>query len=78
MKVISIKVDDGLGHWLEREAKKLGRTKSDIAREALERKRNGQSGSSVHDLMQDVCGVIKGAPRDMARNTRKYLRGIGR
>ena len=77
MKTISLKIDERLNHWLANEARRLGRTKSDIAREALEQKRNGGGRRSLHDIMQDVCGVIKGGPKDYASN-RKYLRGFGR
>ncbi len=77
MKTISIKVDDALGHWLEHEAKQLGRSKSDIAREALECHRNGRRGQSIHDIMKDFCGRIKGGPKDYASN-KKYLKGFGR
>jgi hypothetical protein len=77
MKTISLKLDDALANWLEGQAKKLGRTKSEIAREALERSRNGQLGPSAHDIMKDVCGTIKSAPRDVSRNMRKYLKGFG-
>jgi len=78
MKTLTLKVDAGLANWLETEAKRLGRTKSQIAREALERGRQGKAAPSVHDLMKDVCGSIKGAPRDMARNMKKYMKGFGK
>ena len=77
MKTITLKVDESLDHWLKAEAKKLGRTKSEIAREALELRRNGQQGQSMHDIMKDVSGVIKGGPRDLSTN-RKYLKHLGR
>lgn len=77
MKTITLKVDENLDNWLRSEAKKLGRSKSDIAREALELRRSGQQGQSIHDIMKDVCGVIKGGPKDYASN-RKYLKGLGR
>jgi hypothetical protein len=77
MKILTLKDDESLDSWLRAEAKKLGRRKSDIAREALERRRSGQQGQSIHEIMRDVCGVIKGAPRDYASN-RKRLKGLGR
>gem|GEM_PF-1630610 len=78
MKTISLKIDERLNHWLDSEAKKLGRTKSDIAREALERSCNGKKNLSLHDRMKEVCGIIKNAPTDVARNQRKYMKGFGR
>jgi len=77
MKTISLKVDPALDQWLETEAKKLGRTKSDIAREALRRQRAGNGQQSLHDVMKEYCGTIKGGPRDYASN-RKHLKGLGR
>ena len=76
-ETISLKIDEHLDHWLANEARRLGRTKSDIAREALEQKRNGGGRRSLHDLMQDVCSLTKGGPKDYASN-RKYLKGFGR
>jgi hypothetical protein len=77
MKTISLKLDETLANWLENEARKLGRTKSEVAREALERSRNGKLGPSVHDIMKDVCGISKRGPRDLATN-KKYMRNFGR
>ena len=77
MKTLTLKIDESLDHWLAEQARHLGRTKSHIAREALEHSRNGQRGQSVHDIMKDYCGIIKGAPRDYASN-RRYLKGFGR
>jgi hypothetical protein len=77
MKTISLKVDDALNGWLEAEARKLGRSKSALAREALEQRRKGTGGRSIHDVMKDVCGIIKGGPRDMSTN-KKYMKGFGR
>jgi len=31
---------------------------------------------SVHDLLQDCCGMVKGAPADYATNP-KYMEGFG-
>lgn len=77
IKTISFKVDEGLDDWLEGEAKKVGRSKSELAREALEGFRRKQLGPSVHDIMKDVCGSIKGGPRDLSTN-KKYMEGFGR
>jgi predicted transcriptional regulator len=77
MKTISLKIDSALDHWLESEAKKLGRTKSEIAREALAQRRKGLQKQSIHELMREFCGTIKDGPKDYASN-RKYLKGFGR
>ena len=73
MKTISIKVDDTLDQWLETEAKKLGRTKSDIAREALTRRRNGNKTTTLHERAQHLCGIFKDGPRDLSTNP-KYMK----
>ena len=76
MKTLTLKIDDSLDRWLNSEAKRLGRTKSEIARQALREQRNGEKRLSLHDLMKDVCGIIKGGPRDLATNP-KYMEGFG-
>jgi predicted DNA-binding protein len=78
MRTVSLKIDDALADWLESEAQRLGRTKSDIAREALNQRRSDAGAPSLHDLMKDACGSIKNGPRDLSRNHRKYLKGLGK
>ena len=77
MKTLTLRVDPALDGWLENEAKRLGKTKSEVVREALAQHKNGRKPASIHDRMQDVCGIIKNAPRDVSSNTRKYLKGFG-
>jgi predicted transcriptional regulator len=76
MKTLTVKIDDSLDHWLGNEAKRLGRTKSEIVREALLEQQNGEKPLSLHDRMKDVCGIIKRGPRDLATNPR-YMEGFG-
>jgi len=79
MKSLTLRIEEGLHRWLETEARRLGRTKSEIVREALEDKRKGKSRKpSLHDIMKDACGSIKGAPKDLSRNQRKHMNGFGR
>jgi predicted DNA-binding protein len=78
MKTMSLKIDEAMDRWLESEAQRLGRTKSDIAREALDQRRKGANGRpSLHDLAKEACGSIKNGPRDLSRNHRKYLKDLG-
>ena len=77
MKTLTLRIDGVLDRWLTDEAKRLGRTKSEIVREAILQRRNGKKPLCLHDRMKDVCGIIKGAPRDMSRNVEKYLKGFG-
>ena len=77
MKTLTLRIDAALDRWLTEEAKRLRRTKSEVVRDALRQQRNGKKPLSLHDRMKDVCGIIKGAPRDMSRNVEKYLKGFG-
>lgn len=78
MKTISLKLPDEVDARLEARARELGRTKSDVTREALKRFLNEgpTSGVSCLDLVRDLVGVVRG-PGDLASN-KKHLRGYGR
>ena len=75
MKTISLKIDSNLYGWLEKQSKRLGRSKSAITRAALEQSRN-KTAPSCHDLMQDACGSLRSGVRDLSTN-KKYLKGFG-
>lgn len=77
MKTLTLRIEDGLDRWLAEEANRLGRTKSDIVRDALAQRRTGTKTLSLHDHMKDMCGSIKGAPGDLSTNMKKYLKGFG-
>lgn len=78
MRTISLKLPDEIDARLEARAKGLGRTKSEITREALMRFFEGEPkpGVSCLDLVRDLVGVARG-PGDLASN-KKHLRGYGR
>ncbi len=75
MKTISVKLPDPLAAWLDKRAGELGRPKSDLVREALERASKGTSGASCHDFFADVCGIVNG-PKDLSTNP-KHMAGFG-
>jgi len=75
MKTLTLRIDEPLNRWLVEQAKRLGRTKSEIVRAALHQQRNGKKRPTLHDRMKDVCGSIKG-PRDLSTNP-KYMEGFG-
>jgi hypothetical protein len=75
MKTITVKLPDPLAAWLSRRARALGRPQSDLVREALVRASEGTAGTSCHDLLADVCGVVDG-PKDLSTNP-KHLTGFG-
>ena len=77
VKTVTLRVDRALDGWLAHEAKRLGKTKSEVIRDALAQHKSRRRRASIHDGMKDVCGTIKKAPRDVSRNTRKYLKGFG-
>jgi hypothetical protein len=79
MKTISLKLDDQIDAQLTATAKRSGKTKSQVIREALVAFLEGKSrkaGVSCLDLVKDLIGTAKG-PRDLASN-KKYMRGYGR
>lgn len=76
VKTISLKIDAPLYGWLERQSKLLGRSKSAITRDALEKSRNQKAAPSCHDLMQAACGSLRSGVKDLATN-KKHLKGFG-
>lgn len=78
MRTISLKVPDGIDEKLEARARDLGKTKSEITREALLQFLEGHraSGVSCLDLVRDLVGTAHG-PGDLASN-KKHMRGYGR
>ncbi|MCB1124866.1 MAG: CopG family transcriptional regulator [Verrucomicrobiae bacterium] len=75
MKTVSVKLPETLASWLSQRSKALGRTQSDLVREALEQQRTGAGEPSCHDLMEDFCGSFAG-PVDLSTNPR-HLEGFG-
>jgi predicted transcriptional regulator len=78
MKTLSIRVPDPLADWLDKEAAQLGRTQSEIVRDALEKVRGGskKGKKSVGEQMAELGGFFRGAPRDASTN-KQYLEGLG-
>ena len=75
MKTVTVKLPDALANWLSEGASALGRPQSELIRDALERLRKGDDSISCHNLMSDVCGVIKG-PKDLSTNP-QHMDGFG-
>ena len=78
VKTISLKLPDAIDARLEARAKDLGKTKSEIAREALGRflEESSPTAMSCLDLVRDLVGTAHG-PGDLASN-KKHLRAYGR
>lgn len=78
MRTISLKLPDEVDAKLEAQARRTGRTKSAITREALSRflEEDVATGVSCLDLVRDLVGTARG-PGDLSSN-KKFLRGYGR
>jgi predicted DNA-binding protein len=79
MKTISLKLPGSLSVRLDRAAKHLGQSKSEIVRAALEQFLNGDHAvprpMSALELAGDAVGRCEG-PRDLSTNP-KHLQGYG-
>ncbi len=82
MKTLSVKLPEPLLQWLAKEAELTRRTRSDILREALEMKRNGQGGGTASkkprnmaEALNSLGGTFDG-PKDLSTNP-KYFEGFG-
>jgi len=84
MSTLSLKVPKKLETRLTAAARRRGKTKSALVREALDRflcddenkKRNKGRARSCLDLMSDLVGCVSG-PGDLSYNKR-YMRDFGR
>ena len=79
MKTISLKLPVPLANWLAKRAAELGRSRSDLVRQALEEQRQGKNSTgekSCAELMAEFGGFFRG-PRDLSTNP-KYMRDFGK
>lgn len=76
MKTVSVKLPRPLATWLSQRARELRRSKSALARQALEQQRHQPGKGTCLDLMADLCGSVRG-PRDLSTNP-KHLAGFGK
>ena len=79
MKTISLKLPAPLANWLAKRAAELGRSRSDLVRQALEEQRQGKNRrgeKSCAELMAEFGGSFRG-PRDLSTNP-KYMRDFGK
>jgi metal-responsive CopG/Arc/MetJ family transcriptional regulator len=80
MSTITCKIPETLNAELGLVAETLGVSKSEVVRDAIERKieqQKQQQGLSAHDVMNSACGVIKQGPSDRSWNP-KRMKGFGR
>src|SRR5438477_1112978 len=79
MKTISLKLPAPLANWLAKRANELGRSRSDLVRQALEEQREGKNGrgeKSCAALLAEFGGFFRG-PCDLSSNP-KYMRDFGK
>jgi Arc/MetJ-type ribon-helix-helix transcriptional regulator len=79
VKTISLKLPAQLANWLAKRANELGRSRSDLVRQALEEQRQGKNDKgekSCAELMAEFDGFF-GGPRDLSTNP-KYMRDFGK
>lgn len=77
MTTITCKLPDKISAHLSALARQRRVPKSQIVREALAASfRKTKSRVSAFDLMKDVCGIVKGGPKDYASH-RRHLKGFG-
>ena len=82
MKTITIKVPEELDARLTKRAKRLGVSKSEVAREAIKRDLDSKKSDAVeeepsaYDLMKDGCGCVDSGVTDLATNP-KHMEGFG-
>ncbi|HYD88412.1 MAG TPA: ribbon-helix-helix domain-containing protein [Vitreimonas sp.] len=78
MVTLTVKLPEALAAKLQALVRRRGQRRSEIVREAIERAVEdtpNSEGPSVHDLLADLKGVVKG-PKDLSTN-KKYMRGYG-
>jgi len=77
MTTITCKIPDKISAHLEATARQRRVPKSQIVREALAASfRKSKPKVSAFDLIKDVCGIVKGGPKDYASHPR-HLKGFG-
>ena len=81
MKTITVKLSDELAVRLEKRAKRLGKSKSALVRESVERDMTEggvvEEEPSMYELTRDDCGCFDSGVKDLATNP-KHMEGFGR
>ncbi len=62
MQTLTVKLPRPVNRRLREKARQLGRSKSDLAREWIERGLDQQDQPSCHDVMKEACGHVPGSP----------------
>jgi predicted transcriptional regulator len=75
MQTLTLKIPADLAGWLEGRARELGRSKSDIAREALAAQRQKSGRESVTARAGNLVGRFASGRKDSSH--KKHLKGFG-
>ena len=75
MKTLTLKLPDSLAVWLENEAKRVNRPKSELIRDVL-RAHQEKRARTAFDLAADLCGSVESGKGDLSHN-KKYMKGFG-
>jgi Arc/MetJ-type ribon-helix-helix transcriptional regulator len=80
MTTITVKLPEDLELRLQVAAKRRRTSRSEVIRHLLEqglRTPRRTEAASCYELAKDLCGSVKGAPRDLSTNKR-YFEGFGK
>jgi hypothetical protein len=77
--VTSVRLDAKTERALDRMAKRTGRTKSDLIREAVQQMTanmagGSQQGQTAYDRLADLIGIVDRGPGDRAARSEEILR----
>jgi predicted DNA-binding protein len=75
MQTLTLKLPPDLAGWLDERARELGRSKSEIAREALAAQREKSGRDSVTSRAGDLVGRFASGRKDASH--KKHLKGFG-
>ena len=77
MRTITFKAEDHVDDWLEKEAKALRVSKSQVLRDTVETRMKSSNGKSCYDLTKDLCGSLRSGVPDLATN-KKHMKNFGK
>jgi len=75
MRTLTLKMPAELSDWLEKQARALDRSKSEIAREALRAQRNRENAQNVVARAGELVGKFASGKKDSSH--KKNLKGFG-
>jgi predicted transcriptional regulator len=75
MQTLTLKMPPELSDWLEKRARELNRSKSDIAREALLAQRDRKNTESAAARAGDLVGKFASGRKDSGH--KRHLKGFG-